>query len=171
MKNNLSITEIKESLEYKILHNRFLFYIFLYLGFIVVTSVILFFSALNRREWFIFFLGIGILNLFSFWILIFAFYYLYQCHRILKKYQTMPLVVLQLKNFSNFYFARQFYFFSELAVEDKKIVAETRAIFSGFGYLCLALEDFNQKEVYGLYDEEKNRIFLLYLKKDKNYSV
>ena len=164
MKNNLSVEEIKKSVEYQWRKHQINLLLITYLFIGIITLFIPFiYSTIDLK-----FLGIGMLAWLGCLVFIgiifggFILFYLLKIRYLIKNYQNFNSYEVILENLStSFAYKGSIYYTVKIVNEGVTKTVETNPYFSSLLFSKFTPEDFNNKKVSGLHDEINEKFYII----------
>lgn len=162
MKNNLSVDEIKNSVEYQWRKHHIKINLYIWLLISCITLFIPFVIAIKNFEY----IGTGLIAWIGFVVfygLIIGAFILYYVHKnkyLLKNYKNFNTYEVFLDKLSTS-FAYKGAIYYKVNVDGRQV--DTNPYFSNMFLSKFSPEDFNNKKVLGLYDEEMDKFYIIKL--------
>ena len=167
MKNNLSIDEIKQSVEYQWRKSQIKLLLMIFLIMTVTSLVILFLinitSGLDTGfvllEFFIWFCCMIVIGIF---LGCFVLYYHLKCMYLLNNYKNFNAYEVILDTFSTSYAYEYSIYYTVTFIDDNETKKRnTNPYFSSSFFSKFKPEEFNNKKVIGLYDNNLEKFYII----------
>ena len=164
MKNNITIEEIKESVEYNRRKNQIIILLYAWLLIAGISLIVPFAVIIDSFE----LVGMGFL-IWLFWMLfigLFIFiailFYLNKNRYLLNNYQNFNAYEVVLDRFSTSYAYRgAIYYTVNILDNGVRKNVDTNPYFSNYLFSKFIPQDYNNKKVIGLYDSHKEKFYII----------